>query len=535
MIALLVVTILFSTTVSAQSFFSSIQEPVGLLTTIFKSGNLFMFLAAWFGSSMLVMRIISIFATLMTARYEAIKGRADKIIFVICAMLTFYSVAYPAAYLIRPAFAVVTWLGLILSYSLTEILSVRLLKKGADVNSEAGTIAATYFIVSIFIAPVVSLAERANIFTVLVVHGILSGIIYIGAHRVLEVISRHVERLVGEKDRGKREREHAEKLALVHSALRSGNLTLDAAKDFLGDSTKSIHDLQAVAMSASLHGLLPIMRKIANKIPDDFVQIEPLDNTSTAERIQEVERNIEESKRAIDVLEKNYGSTNAGKESAYLFSVLKDFEESGNENWVKHVGKEWDKCDFADAVEEFKNQKWKETAEKFRSTTKNGGKKQAIKFIRKRLAELRAVRDNEVSEIKESITDREKILQKETALFEQAYTKITAANGVITQYHELVYQINKELALLRNVFATALDEEQDEGSRRRALTTSIPTLFFSIQNKINNLQQYIGPLEKLIKDDEELTSRLIKLKKNIVTLQEIRAAYDYAVPEEEAA
>ncbi|MBN2421131.1 hypothetical protein JXB27_02520 [Candidatus Woesearchaeota archaeon] len=513
--------------------FQNMLEPFQLIRDIFSQGKIIAFIGGWLAATIVVWRILRGVGKLLLEGAELRETGAKGgnwfsiALILVSALMTFHGTALLNLSLPKATFSAVVWLSTILSYTFVEIIVNKLTKEskqeaafGLMTEREWTILALTYFGVSILVAPFASFSVGSSIFVILPVHMFIASLILGIGSRGAKKVER-LKRLKEEaKETGKRVAERRiaakytkEQLEIQHTHAME-RLKMEIALKKIEGPIANLQQFAARTSGEELNkSSVPFLIELAKAVPPQDEQKIRL----VSQRPEDVEKEINEMNamfarrnEALKKFKDEFASTNEGKEALYLLGVLKDLKETPAK-WIEYVGEKWDRCDFADKLDDWKNEEYQKWQNEFRGTTGpkgEGGRELAIKLIRKRIGELQKIRLRTIKTIAEEFEKTRELAPERTRKLSELQSETREIERAINIYNRYADEINKNLGILRSSLKLAADTTREESQRRTLMVVTIPNAFKNLEKNIEEIKNPENNFEVL-------------LKKNIITLEDI--------------
>jgi hypothetical protein len=262
--------------------------------------------------------------------------------------------------------------------------------------------------------------------------------------------------------------------------------------------------------------MYPALKRISKAVPkEDLPQLALVGEVDSNGEKERIRTYMEERERMVKQIKEDYGTTKPGKEVAYLLGVrqdlLADLNSKKLENFVKYVGRDYDRCDFADQVKKFKNRDWQKWAKKLKSAVKRGGPRKVLNLISSRLHQLARARNKLVQNATEKANIvRDKIGPFVISEYLAAEQELQRVNGKIVEFNGHIENLNKDFKAVRDAFTEIMQKDTSE-DRRKILTieTIVPSMDEAVEllNKINNVD---ADLKEMVRKDKQMLERLKK-------------------------
>lgn len=421
-------------------------------------------------------------------------------------------------------------------------------------KSKHARLAETYFLFSIFVAPFNSLISPTyfpirgdKLLDAVITHAAIAIFINFVPHALekreegrkkMKEEKKHQDELAAQQ---KREDERAEKEFERQTKLKQ--LELEAWEK-RKEQFKSAQQI-AINQPGNLAALSPFINRFGQLVPAQNMPFAShlTNNFSLENERQRSQRERKNRIRLLRYAKEEYAATKAGQEAAYLLKVMRELQQDIKsrrlENWVRYVGKNWDRCDFADNVKGFGNRGDQEWEKKLRDTVKHGPHK-TIKVIKKRLRELKLQRDDAIQALTRTLTRVEELAPGIIEAYTQHDHELHDINELTKQHNKAVEALNTLYDTIRVTLQKAADEKTNE-NERRSLLVALPETVDKVKEKLRELQGYQTKLTELLKRNRSTIKELNKKKLNEIdlawTADLLKQYYGINIPEtmEEAA
>lgn len=406
------------------------------------------------------------------------------------------------------------------------------MKENPGEKERHGTLANSYLLISIFAAPFNSLFgetlfQIANdkISNILITQGIIALLIYY-LPKTWEERSTERKKL-REKEKAETERiaqqDREDKRALqqIEAQEKLKKLELQSMEKWRGNAN-SLNDF-ALTQPGNLAAMYPMLRGMNQIIPGVGMPIiQPPQATINGEQEREtVHREVIERQAVIKKLKEDFASTGAGREANYLLAIMREFQQDiarrKLENWVRYVGPNWDKCEFADKIAEFGNPEYKTWQKKMRNSVRSGPHK-AIRIIKGRIHELGRLRKEAIDAFSKTLEWINTLSPGVIATAEKSTNETNSIEELVGKYNKSVEELNHSLDIAHEALRIAANAATDENKRRDVIRTQLVPSFMKMLELAKELETGRAKLIPLIKQNEETIKRYKREKMKMFDL-----------------